>query len=95
MLFLRGVRTRHSGPVTSPISGATAELARHLLEANKGRIGQVTTGGAARAAATWVYGRRGRRAGAAARGGPVPVPRDSRPGYVLVPVLPGGTLLCD
>ena len=36
------------------------ELARRLLDANKERIGQVTTGNPARGAETWVYGRAGR-----------------------------------
>jgi endonuclease VIII len=40
--------------------GAVAELARRLLEANKERIGQVTTGSWRRGEETWVYGRRGR-----------------------------------
>jgi endonuclease VIII len=40
--------------------GAVAELAKQLLEANKDRVGQVTTGSTRRGEQTWVYGRRGR-----------------------------------
>jgi endonuclease-8 len=39
---------------------ALVELARQLLDANKERIGQVTTGSLAPGEATWVYGRAGR-----------------------------------
>jgi len=35
------------------------ELARRMLEANKERVGQVTTGNPARGQQTWVYGRAG------------------------------------
>jgi formamidopyrimidine-DNA glycosylase len=59
VLFLRGVnpwqRTGSAGDL-----GAMAELARRLLDANKDRIGQVTTGSWRRGEETWVYGRRGR-----------------------------------
>jgi len=59
VLFLRGVNPwRPAGDVAD--LGAMAELARRLLEANKDRIGQVTTGNWRRGEETWVYGRRGR-----------------------------------
>ena len=60
VLFLRGVHPwRPAGEV--PEEGATAlvELARRLLDANKNRVGQVTTGLPGRGSETWVYGRRG------------------------------------
>ncbi len=68
-LFLRGISPWR------PVSGvgdlaALVELARRLLEANKERIGQVTTGNPARGQQTWVYGRAGlpcRRCGTAVR----------------------------
>jgi endonuclease-8 len=58
-LFLRGVSPWR------PVGGVDemtemVELARQLLDANKERIGQVTTGNPARGAQTWVYGRAGR-----------------------------------
>ena len=40
--------------------GPVVELARQLLEANKERFSQVTTGNPARGQETWVYGRSGR-----------------------------------
>ena len=59
VLFLRGVNPwQPTGTVTD--LGAMAELARRLLDANKDRIGQVTTGSRRRGEETWVYGRRGR-----------------------------------
>ena len=59
VLFLRGVNPwQPAGAVTD--LGAMAELARRLLDANKDRIGQVTTGNWRRGEETWVYGRRGR-----------------------------------
>jgi endonuclease-8 len=59
VLFLRGVDPwQPAGDVAD--LGAMAELARRLLEANKDRIGQVTTGSWRRGEETWVYGRRGR-----------------------------------
>ena len=39
--------------------GAVAELARRLLEANKERLGHITTGSMRRGEEHWVYGRRG------------------------------------
>jgi len=59
VLFLRGVNPwQPVGSVTD--LGAMAELARRLLDANKDRIGQVTTGSWRRGEETWVYGRAGR-----------------------------------
>lgn len=58
-LFLRGISPwRPTGNVPDP--ARLVELARELLEANKARIGQVTTGNAARGQEAWVYGRAGR-----------------------------------
>jgi endonuclease-8 len=58
-LFLRGVSPwRPAGEV--PGLPDLVELARRLLDANKARVGQVTTGDPARGAQTWVYGRAGR-----------------------------------
>ncbi len=58
-LFLRGIDP------WCPVGGiadldALVTLARRLLEANKARIGQVTTGVWRRGEETWVYGRAGR-----------------------------------
>jgi endonuclease-8 len=58
-LFLRGISPWR------PVKDVDAlpdlvELARRLLEANKQRIDQVTTGNTARGEQTWVYGRSGR-----------------------------------
>jgi endonuclease VIII len=59
VLFLRGVNPWQ--PVGAvPDLGAMADLARRLLDANKERVGQVTTGSWRRGEETWVYGRRGR-----------------------------------
>jgi endonuclease VIII len=56
MLFLRGVSPwRTVGSVAD--LDALVELGRRLLEANKARIGQVTTGDTAPGRQTWVYGR--------------------------------------
>ena len=58
-LFLRGISPwRPAGEIDD--LPALVELARKLLDANKERIGQVTTGNPARGAETWVYGRAGR-----------------------------------
>ena len=59
VLFLRGISP------WQPTSGAgelepVVELAKRLLEANKDRASQVTTGNPARGEQTWVYGRAGR-----------------------------------
>jgi len=59
VLFLRGIDPwRAVGEV--PDLPGLVELARQLLEANKERVGQVTTGNPARGQETWVYGRPGR-----------------------------------
>lgn len=58
-LFLRGVDPwRPVGEVTD--LAALLGLAQRLLEANKERFGQVTTGSRRRGEETWVYGRAGR-----------------------------------
>jgi len=59
VLFLRGISP------WQPVSGAgdlgaLVSLARRLLDANKERAGQVTTGIRQRGEETWVYGRPGR-----------------------------------
>jgi endonuclease-8 len=59
VLFLRGISPWQPVGGVADL-GAVAELARRLLEANKERIGQVTTGNSRRGQETWVYGRRGR-----------------------------------
>lgn len=58
-LFLRGVSPwRPAAEV--PAMPELVELARQMLDANKERVGQVTTGNPARGEQTWVYGRAGR-----------------------------------
>ena len=58
-LFLRGVNPwRPAAEV--PAMPELVELAQQMLEANKERVGQVTTGNPARGEQTWVYGRAGR-----------------------------------
>jgi endonuclease VIII len=58
-LFLRGISPwRPAGEVAA--MPELVDLAGRLLEANKERIGQVTTGNPARGEQTWVYGRAGR-----------------------------------
>jgi endonuclease-8 len=58
-LFLRGVNPwRPVGEVAD--LPALVDLAKRLLEANKDRFGQVTTGSRRRGEETWVYGRAGR-----------------------------------
>ena len=59
VLFLRGINPWQPVGGVADL-GAVAELARRLLDANKERIGQVTTGNSRRGEETWVYGRRGR-----------------------------------
>lgn len=59
VLFLRGINPwRPVGDIADPT--ALVELARRLLDANKDRIGQVTTGVPRRGEETWVYGRASR-----------------------------------
>ncbi len=58
-LFLRGVNPwRKVGEVTG--LRELVELSRRLLDANKERVGTVTTGSSARGGEVWVYGRAGR-----------------------------------
>ncbi len=58
-LFLRGVDpSRPAGSVSD--LDAVVELGHRLLEANKERLGHVTTGDARPGRETWVYGRAGR-----------------------------------
>jgi endonuclease-8 len=56
VLFLRGIspwqQVGHAGELEPVV-----DLAQRLLEANKERAGQVTTGNMARGEETWVYGR--------------------------------------
>jgi endonuclease-8 len=69
LLFLRGLDPwRTVGSIGD--LGALVGLARQLLDANKDRAGQVTTGNPARGQQNWVYGRPGqpcRRCGTAIR----------------------------
>jgi DNA-formamidopyrimidine glycosylase len=59
VLFLRGVNPWQAAGDVADL-GAMAELARRLLEANKDRVGHITTGNGRRGEENWVYGRRGR-----------------------------------
>lgn len=59
VLFLRGINPWQPVDGVADL-GAVAELARRLLDANKERSGQVSTGNSRRGEETWVYGRRGR-----------------------------------
>ena len=58
-LFLRGISPWRPVGEIDDLTGVV-ELARRLLDANKERIGQITTGNPARGAENWVYGRAGR-----------------------------------
>jgi endonuclease VIII len=59
VLFLRGIDPwRPVGEITDLTD--LVELARRLLDANKDRVGQVTTGNLVPGQQTWVYGRAGR-----------------------------------
>lgn len=58
MLFLRGVSSWRSVGQVKDLD-ALVELGRRLLDANKTRIDQVTTGDRAPGRRTWVYGRAG------------------------------------
>ena len=55
-LFLRGVSPWRPVGAVDDLPDVV-DLARRLLEANKNRVGQVTTGDAARGRETWVHGR--------------------------------------
>jgi endonuclease VIII len=59
VLFLRGVSPWRATGAAGDL-GQLVELARKLLDANKERFSQVTTGNPARGQETWVYGRSGR-----------------------------------
>lgn len=59
VLFLRGIDPWRPVGGISELDGLV-ELARRLLDANKNRVGQVTTGMTGRGRETWVYGRQGR-----------------------------------
>jgi endonuclease VIII len=59
MLYLRGVNPWQPVGDVADLD-ALVELGRQLLEANKERIGQVTTGSWRRGEETWAYGRAGR-----------------------------------
>jgi len=59
VLFLRGISPRRPVGAIDDLH-SLVELARRLLEANKARASQVTTGNPARGHETWVYGRAGR-----------------------------------
>jgi endonuclease VIII len=60
VLFLRGLSPWQPVGTAGEIE-PVVELARRLLQANKERAGQVTTGNPARGQETWVYGRAGLR----------------------------------
>jgi endonuclease-8 len=82
MMFLRGIdpwRTVGSVPVDELT--ALVELGHRLLDANKERLGQVTTGDAGRGRENWVYGRVGRpcrRCGTSIRRGEAGPPGQER-----------------
>ncbi len=59
ILFLRGISPWAPAGDVAGLDAVT-ELARELLDANKDRIGRITTGSPRRGEETWVYGRRGR-----------------------------------
>jgi endonuclease-8 len=60
LLFLRGVHPwRPAGEISDP--AGMVRLAHRLLDANKDRIGHITTGSRVRGEEHWVYGRGGRR----------------------------------
>jgi endonuclease-8 len=59
VLFLRGVHPWRPVGEIDDLPGLV-ELAGRLLEANKDRVGRVTTGSMARGEQYWVYGRAGR-----------------------------------
>ncbi len=68
-LFLRGISPWQPAGQVAELAELVG-LARQLLDANKERIGQVTTGNPAPGQQTWVYGRAGRpcrRCGTAVR----------------------------
>ena len=58
VLFLRGISPWRPVGKVDDLHGVVS-LAQRLLDANKDRIGQVTTGVCRRGEETWVYGRAG------------------------------------
>jgi endonuclease VIII len=60
VLFLRGIQPWRPAGQVGDLAGLV-ELARRLLDANKNRIGHITTGLTQRGAEHWVYGRGGRQ----------------------------------
>ncbi len=60
VLFLRGIQPWRPAGQVDDLAGL-ADLAHRLLDANKNRIGHITTGLAQRGAEHWVYGRGGRQ----------------------------------
>jgi endonuclease-8 len=58
-LFLRGVDPSRAAGSVDDLS-ALVELGHRLLDANKARIGHVTTGDTRPGRENWVYGRAGR-----------------------------------
>ena len=86
---------RGSRSARPPSLSRSSTSLRRLLEANKERVGQVTTGNPARGQETWVYGRAGRPcrrcgtrvAGRRLRGA---WRTSAGTGDVLVPVVPAG-----
>ena len=79
VLFLRGINPWRPVADIDDVE-ALVMLAHRLLEANKERVGQITTGMQGRGEETWVYGRSGRACRRC--GGPV---RVARPGRVSGP----------
>jgi endonuclease VIII len=60
VLFLRGIQPWRPAGQVGDLAGLV-DLAHRLLDANKNRIGHITTGLAQRGAEHWVYGRGGRQ----------------------------------
>src|ERR1700722_7543289 len=85
-LFLRGVNPwRPAAGV--PAMPELVELAQRMLEANKERVGQVTTGNPARGEQNWVYGR--------AAGGCGPTPRRAHRAPSIEEGIPFGSPRCQ
>jgi endonuclease-8 len=68
MLFLRGIDPWRSVGDVKDLE-ALVDLGQRLLDANKTRLGHVTTGDTRPGRESWVYGRAGRAAGAGHRSG--------------------------
>lgn len=60
VLFLRGIQPWRKTGEVQDLDGLVT-LAHRLLDANRNRIGHITTGLAQRGAGNWVYGRGGRQ----------------------------------